>query len=77
MSEAHKGKPVSENLIKSLSKPVLMYDRSENFVMEFSSITSAAMYLGAKHQHVSAVLRGKCKSVKGYTFRYKNENPDR
>lgn len=85
MSESKKGKKLSEETRKRLSiankgkgaKPVLMYDWPGNFVMEFSSITSAAIYIGAKQQHVSAMLRGKCKSVKGYTFRYKNENPDR
>ena len=90
MSIANMGHAVSAETRKRISealksaepwnrKSVLMYDQSENFVMEFSSITSAAIYIGAKQQHVSAMLRGKCKSVKGYTFRYKNEkeNPDR
>ena len=81
MSEAHKGKPLSEKHKKSLkglcSKPVLMYSRAGDFIKEFSSITSAAMYLGIKHPNVSRVLTGKRKSVRGYTFRYKNENPDR
>lgn len=79
ISEAKKGiKPVNR-------KPVLMYDWSGNFVMEFSSITSAAIYLGVKQPQVSNVLAGKSKTAGGgsgnrhggYTFKYKNENPDR
>lgn len=79
ISEAKKGSiPVNR-------KSVLMYDRSGNFVMEFPSITSAAIYLGVKQPQVSNVLAGKNKTVGGgsgnrhggYTFRYKNENPDR
>ena len=88
MSEAHKGKPLSEKHKKSLeglgSKPVLMYSRAGDFIKEFSSITSAAMYLGVNRSAVSNVLTGKSKSAgggldrkAGYTFRYKNENPDR
>ena len=88
MSEAHKGKPLSEKHKKSLkglcSKPVLMYSRAGDFIKEFSSITSAAMYLGVNRSAVSNVLTGKSKTAgggndrkAGYTFRYKNENPDR
>lgn len=61
-----------------------MYDRSGNFVTEFPSVTAAADYLGVKHTQVSAVLNGTHKFAgggydrnAGYTFRYKNENPDR
>lgn len=40
LSEARKGvKPVNR-------KPVLMYDRSGNFVMEFESVKAVADYIG-------------------------------
>ena len=92
LSAAHKGKPLSEahrmhisesNQGKS-SKPVLMYSRAGDFVAEFPSVTVAADHIGVKHSQVSAVLNGKHKFTgggydrnAGYTFRYKNENPDR
>ena len=78
ISEAKKGsKPVNR-------KPVLMFNRNGDFVAEFPSIKSAAMYLGVTVMNVSDMLHGKRKTVgggydrkAGYTFKYKNENPDR
>ena len=92
LSAARKGRPISEEHWRKLSeasrkvcsKPVLMYDRSGNFVMEFPSLKAAADHIGVKHSQVSAVLNGKHKFAgggydrnAGYTFKYKNENPDR
>ena len=78
LSEARKGiKPVNR-------KPVLMFNRNGDFVAEFPSLRAAADYIGVKHSQVSDVLRGKHKTAgggydknAGYTFKYKNENPDR
>ena len=71
LSEARKGaKPWNR-------KSVLMYDQSGNFVMEFESVKAAADYIGDCSQNICKQLTGKRKSVRGYTFRYKNENPDR
>ena len=78
ISEALKGaEPVNK-------KPVLMYDRSGNFVMAFPSLKAAADYIGVNRSSVSTVLNGKHKFAgggydrnAGYTFKYKNENPDR
>lgn len=65
-------------------KPVLMFNRNGDFVAEFPSIKDAADYIGVKLSHVSDVLRGRHKTTgggydrnAGYTFKYKNENPDR
>lgn len=85
LSAARKGKTISEEHRMKLSeasrkvcsKPVLMYDRSGNFVMEFPSLKAVADHIGVNQSQVSAVLRGKHKTAAGYTFRYKNENPDR
>ena len=78
ISEAKKG------FIPVNRKPVLMFNRNGDFVAEFPSIKSAAMYLGITVMNVSDVLHGKRKTAggghnknAGYTFRYKNENPDR
>ena len=69
---------------KRCSKPVLMYNRDGDFIAEFPSLTAAADHIGVKPSQVGAVLRGKHKTAgggydknAGYTFRYKNENPDR
>ena len=92
LSAAHKGKHLSEEHWRKLSeasrkvcsKPVLMYSRAGDFVAEFPSVTVAADHIGVKHSQVSAVLNGKHKFTgggydrkAGYTFKYKNENPDR
>ena len=62
-----------------------MFNRNGDFVAEFPSITAAADYIGVKHSQVAAVLNGTHKFAgggsgnrnAGYTFKYKNENPDR
>ena len=85
LSIANKGKKHSEETRKRLSiankgkgsKPVLMFNRNGDFVTEFSSVTAAADHIGVNQGQVSNVLTGKRKSVRGYMFRYKNENPDR
>lgn len=78
ISEAKKG------FIPVNRKPVLMFNRNGDFVAEFPSERAAAMYLGITVMNVSNVLRGKHKFAgggndrkAGYTFKYKNENPDR
>ena len=58
-------------------KPVLMFNRDGDFVAEFPSVKSAAEYLSVSLPRVSCVLTGRNKTTGGYTFRYKNENPDR
>lgn len=61
-----------------------MFNRNGDFVAEFPSLRAAADYIGVKHSQVSAVLNGTHKFAgggydrnAGYTFKYKNENPDR
>ena len=61
-----------------------MFNRNGDFVAEFPSVRAAAYHIGVKHSQVSDVLRGKHKTAgggydknAGYTFKYKNENPDR
>ena len=93
MSESKKGKPHSEehrmnitNAIRKIcSKPVLMYNWNGDFMAEFPSVNAAADYIGVDRRLVTQVLTGKHKTTgggsgnknAGYTFRYKNENPDR
>ena len=39
--------------------------------IEYESISEAARQLGVRHQHISAILNGRQKTTKGYTFKYK------
>ena len=39
--------------------------------IEYESISEAARQLGIRHQHISAILNGRQKTTKGYTFKYK------
>ena len=81
LSIANKGKTYSEETRKRIAaakfKPVLMFNRDGDFVAEFPSVKAAAEYLSVSLSRVSCVLTGKSKTTGGYTFRYKNENPDR
>ena len=92
ISIAHMGLTASAETRKRLSivnkgkgaKPVLMFNRNGDFVAEFPSIKDAADYIGITRSPVAAVLNGTQKFAgsghnknAGYTFRYKNENPDR
>lgn len=38
---------------------------------EYESITEASNDLNVKHQHISAILNGRQKTTKGYSFKYK------
>ena len=37
---------------------------------EYESITEASKDLNVKHQHISAILNGRQKTTKGYSFKY-------
>ena len=68
---------ITNAIRKKYSKPVLMFNRNGDFEAEFPSVTAAGDHIGVNQSQVSNVLTGKRKSVHGYTFKYKNENPDR
>lgn len=54
-------------------KSVLVYDKEGNFVAEYRTIRAAAKAIGCFPTHISQVLSGKCRTVKGYVVRYKQE----
>ena len=64
---------VEENKIKEVNR----IDKSKRKIIcinngiEYESISEAARQLGVKHQHISAILNGRQKTTKGYTFKYK------
>lgn len=59
--------------VKKQQKAVLMYDKKGNFIREFESATKAAEYVGDFQQNVSKNCYGQTKSVKGYSFKFKNQ----
>jgi group I intron endonuclease len=85
MSRSHKGKskkPFTTEHRKNLSlakigktskrrKPIIIYDKLGNFVMEAPSILEAARLTGNCDSNVTACCKGKKKSLKGFVFRYK------
>lgn len=52
-------------------KIILQFDKRNNFIKEWESITKAARYLGIRMINVSACLRGKSKTSGGFIWRYK------
>ncbi len=56
---------------KQLRKPVLQYDKSGNFIKEWSSLVEAKNYYG---QAVGDCVRGYCPTAFGFTWKYKETN---
>ena len=56
-----------EALRQSRIKAVICNETEE----QFDSVTSAAKYYGGDVSHLTKLLKGKCKSFHGKTFRYK------
>ena len=70
MSDSHKGKPMSEEQKKKLSKIVLQFTLDGEFVREWKS-TRECERNGFNHQHVAACCNGKLKTYKGFIWKYK------
>lgn len=81
LSEEHKRK-ISEGIKRSLKdkprynehhrKPVILVETGQIF----ESVKAAGEYLGVNPSNISAVAKGKQKTVKGYTFKYHNKCRD-
>lgn len=56
-------------------KAVDQYDKKGNFIKSHRSISLAAKDIGTKSPHISAILAGKFKYTKGFTFKYSNKCP--
>lgn len=67
---------VSQDAIRGaalrMSKPVLMYDLSLDFLGEFESVKAASEGTGINESIISKCCRGEIKSPTRYYFRYKN-----
>lgn len=61
----------SLNSKKDKYKSILQFDLNENFIKEFSSVKEASKQ--TLSTNISAVLKGKRKTAKGFIWRYKYE----
>ena len=57
---------------KRLWVPILQYDKFNNFIKEWQSITEAANSVNSKPSNIVAVLKGREKSCKGFVWKYKD-----
>lgn len=53
------------------NKPVIQYDKKNNFIREYFSIREASKENSVREQHISACCRGKLKTAGGYIWKYK------
>jgi hypothetical protein len=65
------GKKHTEETLKKLSKPILMFDKDMNYVDEFKSLTECSKITGFPIGKISTVANGKLKHYKKKIFRYK------
>ena len=55
-------------------KPILQYDLEGNFIKEWLAANQAARELGLNQANIQANLKGRCKQVCGFMFRFKEGN---
>lgn len=59
-------------VVKSLNKPVLQYDKQNNFIQEWESASKAARHLSKSSSAISECCLGKRKSIYGFVWKFKN-----
>ena len=67
LSEAKKGKP------SHCMKSILQYDKNNNFIAKYESLTIAGQTIGGDIRNISACCLGKRKTAYGYVWRYESE----
>lgn len=72
MSKEHKNK-ISKSLLGRFSKPIIQYDKQNNFIKEWSSIREANISLGKSPDggSIPTHLKGKLKQAYGFIWEYK------
>ncbi|MCM1532774.1 MAG: NUMOD4 domain-containing protein [Ruminococcus flavefaciens] len=58
------------SLNTSQMKPVLQYDKNENFITRYEGLSQAARSLGISAGHLCSCLKGKRRSCGGYLWKY-------
>lgn len=74
IGDSQRGKIIPLKVRLNMSKSVLLFNSSMEFIQEFPSVKSAAEHIGCATTTVSHVASGKRNSVFGYKFRYKEVN---
>lgn len=70
LSDALKGHPVSEEHRAKLSKKVLQFTKSGEFIREWPSLREASRQLKINCGHICSCCNGKYKSAGGYVWEY-------
>lgn len=71
IGEAHKGIPKSETHRAKLSKKVLQFTKSGEFIKEWPSMSEAERELGIAKSNICKCCNGKIKSAGGFIWMYK------
>ena len=58
-------------MIKATQKPILQYDKKNNLIQEWPSISDAARKLNLHSSNICKVLKGERKTTGGFVFKYK------
>ena len=58
----------------SLSRPILQYSKSGEFIKEWRSASEVERLLGINHSHIIQSCKGKRKSAGGFVWRYKEKD---
>lgn len=71
---SERGKKGGGNIQSKLvcSKPILQYDKSNNFLLKYDSIKDAHRKTGILAESISNCLRGKSKTSGGFIWKYQN-----
>ena len=59
------------NILHKHSKPIIQYDKYNNIIKEWDSISTAGIKLKIKRQSISMCCRDKIKSAGGFIWKYK------
>ena len=70
LSEAHKGHSVSEEHRAKLSKKILQFTKSGEFIKEWPSLREASRQLKINCGNICGCCNGKLKSAGGYVWKY-------
>ena len=57
--------------IAKLKKPILQFDKNENFIKEWESARDAGLYYGSDTTIQNAIKQRRCKTAYGYIWKYK------
>ena len=70
VSDAKKGVPLSEEHRAKLSKKILQFTKSGEFIREWPSVREAERELGIARSNICSCCNGKLKSAGGYVWKY-------